>query len=111
MNHLNDSKELMRPQLFAAATMCSLFVLVEIMGRHFETAYIHLTNGLHIAEQLTDEYGLKPKIARCFVRFHDQTVLFQRQTAIRRSFSDSPAAPLGPSTPPCLTHGDRTLYK
>lgn len=89
-NYLGGEEKIPKAKWFAAATMCSLFVLIDLMRGRFEEACIHLKSGAHIANKITKEpaqLGISRQLTQFFVRLRDQTMIFRHRAPKQRSYS------------------------
>ena len=73
-------QQLTPEKLFLAMLTCSLFVLMEHLRGNFDTAYVHLRNGMQIVKQFIkepSEVGSSLKLFHFFFRLLDQTEVFR----------------------------------
>jgi hypothetical protein len=89
-NHLDDEGNMPKAKWLAAAIMCSLLALIELMRGRFVEACVHLESGAHIAQQITTEpgqVGISRQLTQFFVRLRDQTIVFRHRVPEQRPYS------------------------
>ncbi|KAF3041668.1 hypothetical protein E8E12_002817 [Didymella heteroderae] len=94
-NYLNGETNIPKAKWSAAAIMCSLLVLIELMRGRFEVACVHLESGAYIARQIAEEpgqLGVSRQITQFFIRLRDQTIIFRHRVPEQRPYSARLAA-------------------
>ena len=80
--YLEGGEKSLKPNWFVAATMCTIFVLLELMRGRFEAARMHVVKGAYIVQHFMkqpEDTESNYKIVQFFLRLQHQTALFLRQ--------------------------------
>jgi hypothetical protein len=95
--YLEGGEKVLKSNWFVATTMCTFFVLLELMRGHFEAARIHVIKGVYIVKHFINqsvESESSSKAIQFFLRLQHQTALFQRQLPSQQTTMCPPTAPV-----------------